>query len=727
MAKYAKKQAKQARIAFEKWRENFKDNINCYHEFYEFVMGKQWEDDEEKEMIKTFRKVPLTANKLGSMANSLLGEQQQNTPQLEVIPLTDCDEKTAELRQAIVKDISLSQDAKTVYQVAASQAIIGGFSAFMWYAEEPHNESFDQEIKPAYFKDPTLCYWDSGAETIGKTDGMFCGYITPMTRKKFVETYGKNVADKIGVKSENGGEIAASEEEVALATSISSDLGNFQWFDEDMIMVQDHFVRKIKKRMIYKLSNAKTVTQDELDEIIEKSRLIALEQQEFALIEGEQTLDALTPDQLTLYDDGMPVRIEREKEVQYSEITHQKIAGDYILEEALFPTSENLPVVFVDQNSYYDKKGKQVTRPFFKDSKDTQRYINYLRTQSAYILKISRYDQFIASKKNVASSDTQANWRNPLNIQGAITYDESPNGNKPEQLRPPELSASLHTQYQIAGEDLYTTTGLYPTRLGQQGNEISGSAIDARTRQGSYQTYVVFTSINRAIATGGAIVNEMIPHIYDAERLISVRLPDRGLQNIVINKQIDAYGEQFENDIRKGTFKVVLRPGPSYEGQKQVGLQSLQQVLQANPQTFNMIADLYAENLPLANTIELKNRLRTLVPKQILEAGKTGQPLPPEPRQPDLQTLQAMAKMKELELKEQELKLKAQDQQSENAREIQRLEQERLQIAAELEGKNLDFMAETHRTNTDAEMARADNLVKLLTDYAKTTGGSYEQ
>jgi len=296
---------------------------------------------------------------------------------------------------------------------------------------------------------------------------------------------------------------------------------------------------------------------------------------------------------MTLWDNGEMVRIEDKRPSKRHKIIHYRIAGNYILDQTEFP-SEQLPLVFVDNNSYYDKTGKQITRSFFGDCRDTQRYINYLRTQSAYILKVSRYDQWIGSKKNVASLDTQRNWRDPTAIQGMLTYDESPAGNKPEQIRPPELSVSLFQQYQLAIEDLYTSTGLYPARMGNNGDEASGKAIDARTRQGSYTTYVFFNSINRAIATGGEIVNEMIPRVYDTERVMTLMMPDEGMKNITINKQRDEYGEQIENDIRKGTYQVRLKPGPSFEGQKEQALQSLREVLQADPTAFNLIADLYA-------------------------------------------------------------------------------------------------------------------------------------
>lgn len=741
MARKAEKIAREARIACEKWRQYFKYNIDQYHTMHNFVLGRQWTEDEE-DMLKTFKKVPLQFNKLATLINSLLGEQQQNTPQLEVVPLSSCDEETASLRSMIVKDVMLGEDARTVYQVAASQAFVGGFAGFLWDNDYSNPRSFDQDMIPRYFKDSSRLYWDVGAEEVNKTDGMCCGYVARMTRKKFREVYGKDLEGKI---FKDFG-ITATKEEIALAVDPGMKDDSFSWADDEGITINHYYKRTMVKDMLYKLSNGKILNQEEMDELIVKSQEMTAELQQQQMLMGEysgideQSMQPPMQDTgelmegemleadniITLYDEGQPVRIEESRETKRSKIMHYEFAGDYELDKSECPC-DDLPLIFMDQNSYYDKSGKQICRPFIIDAVDAQRYINYLGTQSAFILKISRYDQFMASKKNVQSLDTQRTWKDPYTVQGALLYDESPSGAKPEQLRPPELSVSLTQQYQRAIEDLYTSTGLYPTQLGQQGNEISGAAIDARTRQGSYSTYVAFNSVNRAISAGGNIVNQMVPRVYDSERVINLMTPDKGRQNVTINQQMDDYGAQVKNDIRKGTFEVRLQAGASYEGQKAQALESLNMVLQANPQLLNLFADLYAENLPLVNTIEIKNRLKTIVPPAIIEAGKTGrmpnengqeQPSPEE-QQLQLQQQQIQAdvqyKQEQIAIKKQELMLKQQQTQAELEIEHMKLEIAQMELAGEVEESKMRYMAETQRTNSDQAIAHADNLVKILT------------
>jgi hypothetical protein len=137
-----------------------------------------------------------------------------------------------------------------------------------------------------------------------------------------------------------------------------------------------------------------------------------------------------------------------------------------------------------------------------------------------------------------------------------------------------------------------------------------------------------------------------------------------------------------------------------------------------------LIADLYAENLPLANNIEIRNRLKTIVPPAIIEAGKTGdmpqsnQPSPEQQamqQQMQMQQQEMQLKAKEVELKEKDIELKQQKIIMDAQIELQKLEAEKLQVAGQIQEQELRYMAETERTQSDAAISHADNLVKILT------------
>lgn len=656
------------------WENYWKDNKNTYNEYMQFVFGNQWLDEEAR-VFESYKKIPLTFNKLAPLANHMLGEQRQNTPSLQCTPDETVPERTAEVREALVHDITFDSNSKEVFQIAFQSSIVGGYGAFYLDTEYENEFSFNQVIRIRSQPIPTRCFWDVSASSPCKTDGMYCGFRTRMSRKKFKALYGKDIEQDIPPSSIEDGSVFNDDESVTLVT---------------------YWERKYKREKIRQLSNGRTVGEKEFEEL---ERIV---------------VDAAE----MLVDNGFPVTVVNERLVPKYKVKKYLFAGEYELEKADFP-SEQLPLIFVDQNSFFNKEGTQVCRPFFKDTKDAQRYINYLGTQSAYLVKIGRYDQFLVSKENVRSNDTQQIWRDPSNIQGGLIFDESKSGIIPQQLKPPELSASLIQQYERAERDIQTCTGLYNTFMGDQGNETSKLAIDARTKRGSYNTHVPFDNLNRAIAVCGQIVNEMIPMIYDTERSLMLNMKERGVVPIEINKPLDEYGNEIQHDMTKGRYTIRLLPGPSWEGQKQEALNSMQMVLQNNPQLFNLIADLYVENLPLSNNIELRNRLKTIVPPEIIEAGKTGQPPPPKEAEQDPMV---MIKMEELKLKEQDLIQKQQKLQMDahiSAQELelkwQELESSRQKAAAQLQEMEMRFMAENNRTQSNEQISHADNLVRLLT------------
>lgn len=674
MARKNPEKAEEIRNNVSMWENYWKDNKDTYNEFNQFVWGNQWLDDEAR-VFETYKKIPLTMNKIAPLINHMLGEQRQNTPSIECIPDDTVPVETIEVREALVKEITFDSTAKVVFQTGFQCAASAGYGAWHLDTEYESDDSFLQVIRIREGKIPTRYFWDPSDTSQCKTEGMFAGFKTRMSRKKFKSIYGKKL-----------------EKDIPPSTLEEGSVFN----DDESITIIDYYERKYNTTTLYKLSNGREIDRDE-----------------FKLLE-EIEIDGAK----VLLDNGELVTVIDSRKAPRYKVIHYMYAGDYELEQSDFP-SKQLPIVFVDMNSFYNKDGTQVTRPFIKDTKDAQRYINYIATQSAYLLKIGRYDQFLIEAGNARSNDTAQIWRDPTNVQGGLKFDAVQSGFIPQQLRPPELSQSLVQQYERALMDIQSCTGMYNAQLGEQGNEVSGAAVDARTKRGAYSTYVPYDSLNRAIAVTASIIDEMIPHVYDTERSVSVNMKDKGMTNVMINQMQDEYGGQVLNDMTAGKYKIRLVPGPSWEGQKKEALDSMQMILQANPELFNMIADLYVENLPLNNGTELRNRLRTIVPPEIIEAGKTGQPIPPKPPQPDPML---MMKMQELALKKQKLEIEQQKlmneselSESELQLKFEELQTKKEVAAAQLQEMELRYLSEAERTQSNEQIAHANNLIKLLT------------
>lgn len=685
MARKDAKLVDRIKANIKSWDDLWRTNNEQYYDQQNFINGDQWRDEEAK-VFETYKKIPLSANKLAPLANYLLGEQRQNTVSIECIPDEDVPADAIDTREALIHEITFSSDAKVVFQIAFQQAIIGGFGAFYVDTEYENDYSFEQNIRIKAYYDPTRSFFDPASESPTKTDGMFSGRRTRMSRQYFKNVYGESLERKIG----------------------NDTVADYMvWSNQDSIMVVDYYERVYDTETLYLMSDGSSISGDEL-------KLLELVE---------------TEDQKYYVKDGMPMRIEQKREAPRYTIKHYKVAGEYILEEGEFPTKTMLPLIFVDQNSWVEKDGRQRCRPFFKDAVDSQRYMNYIRTQSAYLLKISRYDQFIAPKSCLKGEDTRAIWRDPMNVQGALIFDDNPGGERPQRLDPPELSQSLTQQYMLAMEDIQSSTGIYNTQIGEQANERSGVAVERRTKQASYNTFVAFDALNRAVTVCAQIIDEMIPTVYDTQRSMQLSMKDKGRGMVTLNQQQDIYGAMTKNDMTKGRMKIRMQAGPSYEGQKEDARESMERIFQADPETFKLLGDLYAETLPLSNNIEIRNRVRTIIPPQVIEAGKTGEPLPPAPPQQDPQMMIAQMnfqiqqgelqlKAKDLELKEMDIQARIREGQQDAYIEMEKLQGEKMKLAAEVQDQTMRYLAETGRTEADREVAHAEQIVKLLT--AKT-------
>src|ERR1017187_5812723 len=115
MARKDAKKAGKIRELIKRWDDQWKYNKAIYHEMTQFILGEQWKEDEAK-LFETYKKIPLTVNKIAPLANHLLGEQRQNTPNLQIMPSADVDAQTAEVREALIKEISLNSHARVIYQ-----------------------------------------------------------------------------------------------------------------------------------------------------------------------------------------------------------------------------------------------------------------------------------------------------------------------------------------------------------------------------------------------------------------------------------------------------------------------------------------------------------------------------------------------------------------------------------------------------------------------------------
>ena len=198
-----------------------------------------------------------------------------------------------------------------------------------------------------------------------------------------------------------------------------------------------------------------------------------------------------------------------------------------------------------------------------------------------------------------------------------------------------------------ASDDIKSTTGQYDSSLGATSNERSGRAILAREKQGDTGTYHYVDNLSRAIRHVTRQLVDMIPKIYDTERIARIVGLDGEVDMVKINptqpeavkKIIDEQGMVIEKVYNPsvGTYDVVVTTGPSYMTKRQESLDAMSQLLQGNPQLWSVAGDLFVKNMDWPGAQEMAKRFaKTIDPKLMQDDDK-----PPELQAAE-QQIQAM-------------------------------------------------------------------------------------
>lgn len=252
----------------------------------------------------------------------------------------------------------------------------------------------------------------------------------------------------------------------------------------------------------------------------------------------------------------------------------------------------------------------------------------------------------------------------------------------PQRAMPPMAQTGLIQAKMGASDDIKATTAQYDASLGMAGNEKSGRAILARERQSDTGTYHYVDNLARAIRHVTRQIVDLIPKIYDTQRIARIIGIDGEADMAMIDptqpepvrKIMDQSGAVIKKIYNPsvGKYDVCVTTGPSYMTKRQEAAESMAQILQGNPQLWTVAGDLLVQNLDWPGSDELAKRLKKMIDPKLLEDD---QDMPPElmAAQQQMQAMQAemqqMASMlqnveksienREVEIKEFDAKVKA--------------------------------------------------------------------
>jgi hypothetical protein len=207
----------------------------------------------------------------------------------------------------------------------------------------------------------------------------------------------------------------------------------------------------------------------------------------------------------------------------------------------------------------------------------------------------------------------------------------------PQRLEPPQSIDAFIKGMQIADNEMSMIGGQENAQLGKDGNEKSGKAISERQRQADTATYLYVNNLALAIRYLGRIIIDLVPYIYDTQRVIQILGKDGEQSKVTVDPQAQkAIEEQREGEITNvlfnpnvGKYEVESDVGPAYATQRQEAWNAFVQITTGAPALIDEIGDLMfrSADFPLADKIaeRLRRKIAANAPYLLEDGGTTPQ------------------------------------------------------------------------------------------------------
>ena len=567
----------------------------------QFLVGEQW-PDEIKRQRQLENRPCLTFNRLPTFLHQVTNDQRQNKPGIKTHPVdSGADIKRSEINQGIIRHIEYISNADIAYDTAVNSAAAIGFGFWRLITEYESPTSFDQVIKYQRIRDALKVFPDPASVEADGSDQKRCAIICDVPRKEFKREY--------------------PDADMATATAMGLLGQQVQpgWMDDKYVRVVEYYYFEYKKRTLCMLTDGSVKFKDELTDA------------------DVQMLDA----------DGKP----QERVSQIPQLMWCKATAGAIIERTKI-MCRWIPVFPVWGNEV-DIQGKVYRSGIIRDAKDPAQMYNFWMTSATEEVSLRPKSPFIGAEGQFEDHEEdwgQANNRSfayleykPVALNGTLAPppQRSPMADVPVGM----LQMAMH-----ASDNIKAVTGLFDSSLGARSNATSGVQERAQQRQGDTANFHYTDNLNRSIRHCGRCLIDMIPHYYDAKRVVRLMKEDGTIDSAEVNVQkVDPITQQVTetlNDLTVGTYDVTVSTGPSYSTLREEASEAMVAVAGDFPKLMEVAGDLVIESMDWPGAEKIAERLRKTMPAELTKEGDADGEEGPPPLPPEIeQALQNADKM----------------------------------------------------------------------------------
>lgn len=616
-----------------------------------FAAGDQWPVEIQNSRNLEARPC-LTINKIDSYIRQVTNQQRMQRPRIKVQPVNNlADYKIAQVIEGMTRHIETNSNADTAYDTAFDYAVRMGWGYWRINTRYVSEDSFDQEIYIDCIDNPFTVYFDPNSILPDGSDAERCLITTIMDKKVFRDHY-PDADDGANFTQRSTGDDTAS------------------WITKEDIRIAEFFYVERQRAKLYQLSDNSVHFADSVNF--------------FKKVEDAG---------LTIVDERDTFR----KAVKWCKMTALEIieektwAGKYI---PIVPCY-GAQVIVDDRRKRYG---------LVRFAKDPQRMYNFWRTSMTESIALAPKAKWLLAEGQDEGHENEwamANIKSSPVLRYKQKDIEGVPAPIPTRLQPESPPLGIMEAASAISADLQMVLGIIDPNQLPSGN-ISGKALAGQQNQVDLSNFHFYDNMTRSIRHTGKIILDLIPKIYDTQRVMRIIGSDGQPDMTTINQQGEV-GEVL-NDVTVGEYDVVMDTGPGFQSRRQQAVEAMMPLLSGNAKLFDLAGDLVFRNMDFPGADVIADRLAAMNPMaQVDEKSE----IPP-------QVQMELANSKK-QLQDMQQQLQAAQLEINNRGQVQQIRED-----GATKRKLMDVTARAHNTETMAEVKVNDQNTRSITSQNKT-------
>lgn len=615
-----------------------------------FAAGDQWPVEIQNSRNLEARPC-LTINKIDSYVRQVTNQQRQQRPRMKVHPVNnEADLKIAKVFEGITRHIEVNSNADTAYDNAFDYAVRMGWGYWRVETDYVREDSFDQEIYIRPIHNPFTVYFDPNSVEPDGSDAEQCLVTEVIPKATFREMY-PDADDGSGFTLRATGDSSA------------------EWVMKEDIRIAEYFHTERKATTLVLLSDGTKLYKEDL------------------------------PDADMMLAAGVTIISERKtykKVIKWCKVTSMQV-----LEEGEWIGSY-IPVipVYGAQLTVEDKRKKF---GLVRHAKDPQRMYNFWRTSQTESIALAPKAKWLLAEGQDEGHENewaQANIKSAPVLRYKQTDIEGRVAPQPTRLQPEAPPQGIMEAASSINNDLQAVLGIFDPNQMPSGN-ISGKALNGQQQQIDLSNYHFYDNLTRSIKHTGKIILDLIPKIYDAERVMRI-IGDDGQPDMVTINQRDAVGAIL-NDVTVGEYDIVMDTGPGYQSKRIQAVEAMMPLM-AKDELFKIAGDLVFRNMDFPGADIIADRLAASNPLAQIDEKS---PIPP-------QVQMQLAQSKQV-IEQQQQQLQAMQLEINNRGQVAQIRED-----GATKRKLMEVTSKAHNTETMAEVKVNDQNTRAITSQNKT-------